>query len=112
MEIPRVAASFLASASVCGDKWITFASSYLILDYQNRGGQNNSFYIHDPGYLPGLQMKTTGTIMGKLEGKVALVSGRTGTAEEIVKAVVFLASDDSSFVNAAELVVDAGMSLV
>jgi NAD(P)-dependent dehydrogenase (short-subunit alcohol dehydrogenase family) len=50
--------------------------------------------------------------MGKLEGKVALVSGRTGTAEEIVKAVVFLASDDSSFVNAAELVVDAGMSLV
>src|SRR6202046_903697 len=36
--------------------------------------------------------------------------GRVGTTDEIAKVVVFLASDDSSFVNGIELFVDGGMA--
>lgn len=38
--------------------------------------------------------------------------GRMGTPDEIAKAVVFLATDESSFVNGVELFVDGGMAQV
>jgi NAD(P)-dependent dehydrogenase (short-subunit alcohol dehydrogenase family) len=38
--------------------------------------------------------------------------GRTGTPDEIAKAVVFLASDDASFINGIELFVDGGAAQI
>jgi NAD(P)-dependent dehydrogenase (short-subunit alcohol dehydrogenase family) len=38
--------------------------------------------------------------------------GRMGTGDEIAKAAVFLASDDSSFVTGIELFVDGGFAQV
>ena len=42
----------------------------------------------------------------------AIPMGRMGTSDEIAKAAVFLASDDSSFVTGIELFVDGGMAQV
>ncbi|MEG4234362.1 SDR family oxidoreductase [Microcoleus sp. Pol11C3] len=38
--------------------------------------------------------------------------GRVGTPDEITKAVVFLASDNSNFVNGIEMFVDGGMAQI
>jgi NAD(P)-dependent dehydrogenase (short-subunit alcohol dehydrogenase family) len=38
--------------------------------------------------------------------------GRAGSSDEVAKAVVFLTSDDSSFVNGIELFVDGGMAQI
>ena len=42
----------------------------------------------------------------------AVPMGRMGTADEIAKAAVFLASDDSSYVSGIELFVDGGMAQI
>ncbi len=64
-----------------------------------------------PGYdLLGL---TEEQIHGFVAQQAATIPlGRVGTPDEIAKAVVFLASDDSSFVNGIELFVDGGMTQV
>ncbi len=42
----------------------------------------------------------------------AIPQGRVGTTDNLAKAVVFLASDDSSFVNGIELFLDGGMAQI
>jgi NAD(P)-dependent dehydrogenase (short-subunit alcohol dehydrogenase family) len=70
-----------------------------------------------PGSIdtPGLSdlLASTETGRQRLETiSKAVPLGRLGTPSEIAKAVVFLASDDSSFITGAELFVDGGMAQV
>ena len=61
--------------------------------------------ITDRGTLPPEQ---TEAVVKQLQSGVPL--GRRGEAEEVAKVVLFLASDDSSYVHVAEIVVDGGMT--
>jgi NAD(P)-dependent dehydrogenase (short-subunit alcohol dehydrogenase family) len=86
-----------------------------ILDVKDRGIRIN---VVSPGPIrtPGL-VELAGNDptaqQGLLDYMASLVPlGRVGEPEEIAKAVVFLASDDASFVNGSELFVDGGLAQV
>jgi NAD(P)-dependent dehydrogenase (short-subunit alcohol dehydrogenase family) len=63
-----------------------------------------------PVQTPGFDVFANDDVKQYLKTLVPL--GRIGTSEEIAKAVLFLASDDSSYVAGAELFVDGGMAQV
>ena len=70
-----------------------------------------------PGFIdtPGLSnlLASTGTgQQGKEMISNAVPLGRFGTPDEIAKAIVFLASDDSSYITGTELFVDGGFAQV
>lgn len=68
--------------------------------------------VHTPG-LVGLVGDDEMTQQGFLKHFAALIPlGRVGMPEEIGRAALFLASDDSSFVNGAELFADGGIAQV
>jgi NAD(P)-dependent dehydrogenase (short-subunit alcohol dehydrogenase family) len=83
-------------------------------DLKARGIRVNAV---SPGPIetPGLSNLIASSGAGN-EGFKSIVSGvplgRMGTPDEIAKAVVFLASDDSSYVTGAELFVDGGFAQV
>jgi NAD(P)-dependent dehydrogenase (short-subunit alcohol dehydrogenase family) len=64
-----------------------------------------------PGFNELLASSPTGEQRRKMIAGVVPL-GRLGTPDEIAKAVVFLASDDSSYVTGAELFVDGGFAQV
>ncbi len=70
-----------------------------------------------PGVVPTPGYNHLGLTKEQVQGFVdmqlaTIPLGRVGTPDEIAKAVVFLASDDSSFVNGIELFVDGGMAQI
>jgi NAD(P)-dependent dehydrogenase (short-subunit alcohol dehydrogenase family) len=86
-----------------------------ILDIKDRGIRFNVISpgpTRTPGLvdLAGPDAAQQQGLLDYLAGTVPL--GRVGEPEEVAKAVVFLASDDASFVNGAELFVDGGAAQV
>ena len=65
-----------------------------------------------PGYKNELGMSDDQIEEFKAQTAAATPLGRAGTPDEIAKAVVFLASDDSSYVSGIELFVDGGMAQI
>ena len=83
-------------------------------DLKGRGIRVN---VVSPGVVPTPGYDTLGLskeqVRGFIDAQVAAIPlGRAGTTDEVARAVVFLASEDSSFVNAVELFVDGGMTQI
>ncbi|MBD2527730.1 SDR family oxidoreductase, partial [Nostoc sp. FACHB-133] len=91
----------------------SFARNW-ILDLRERKIRVNAIspgVVPTPGYDHlGLNDKQLQDFVDSQTSTIPL--GRVGKPDEIAKAVVFLASDDSSFVNGIELFVDGGMAQI
>jgi len=90
----------------------SFARNW-ILDLKERKIRVNAI---SPGIVPTPAYKVLGSdeqVQEFLDSEASATPlGRVGTPDEIAKAVVFLACEDSSFVNGIELFVDGGMAQI
>jgi len=80
-------------------------------------GRNIRVNVVSPGVVPTPGYDGLGLNVEQIREFIDLQAntipiGRVGTTDEIAKAVLFLASDDSSFVNGVELFVDGGMTQI
>jgi NAD(P)-dependent dehydrogenase (short-subunit alcohol dehydrogenase family) len=84
------------------------------VDLKNRHIRVNAVspgFIETPGLKSLMASRAGGEERAKtMSGSVPL--GRVGTPDDIAKAVVFLASDDSSYITGIELFVDGGFAQV
>lgn len=86
----------------------SFARTWIV-DLKGRGIRVN---VLSPGYTatPGLNEFLTEE--DKAAGAASVPLGRLGTAEDMARAAVFLASDDSAYITGIELYVDGGMGQI
>jgi NAD(P)-dependent dehydrogenase (short-subunit alcohol dehydrogenase family) len=120
-------ASIILNSSIVGSKGLPSNSVYSAskaairsfartwtTDLKDRGIRVNAISpgsIDTPGLSDLLASSETGAQRKKLIESVTPL-GRFGTPDEVAKAVVFLASDDSSYVTGIELFVDGGFAQV
>jgi NAD(P)-dependent dehydrogenase (short-subunit alcohol dehydrogenase family) len=120
-------ASIILSASIVGSKGLTANSVYSATkaavrsfartwttDLKDRRIRVNAV---SPGPIDTPGLKDLAASTGAGEQRLKMISSsvplaRLGTPDEIAKAVVFLASDDSSYITGTELFVDGGMAQV
>jgi NAD(P)-dependent dehydrogenase (short-subunit alcohol dehydrogenase family) len=120
-------ASIILNASIVGSKGLSMNSVYSATkaavrsfartwttDLKNRRIRVNAV---SPGSTdtPGLSELLASSEAGQERKKMisnSIPLGRLGTPDEIAKAVVFLASDDSSYITGVELFVDGGFAQV
>jgi NAD(P)-dependent dehydrogenase (short-subunit alcohol dehydrogenase family) len=91
----------------------SFARSWIV-DLKDRQIRVN---VVSPGTIPTPGYDKIGLTKEQMDGFIAsqvaaIPLGRVGAADEIAKVVLFLASDESSFVNGVELFVDGGMAQI
>jgi len=120
-------ASIILNASIVASKGFTANSVYsatkaavrsfartLTMDLKDRRIRVNAV---SPGPIdtPGLSELLASSETGQQRAKIISTTvplGRLGTPSEVAKAVVFLASDDASYITGAELFVDGGIAQV
>ena len=92
----------------------SFARTWCV-DLKEKGIRVNAIspgVVPTPGYHTSLGM-TQEQLNQFVQGSISQIPlGRVGSPDEIAKAVVFLASDDSSYINGIELFVDGGMAQI
>jgi NAD(P)-dependent dehydrogenase (short-subunit alcohol dehydrogenase family) len=87
----------------------SFARSWTV-DLKHRHIRVN---VVSPGYIPTAAHDRLGITQEAIaEAATHIPLGRVGTAEEVAKAVLFLACDDSSYITGIDLPVDGGLGQI
>jgi NAD(P)-dependent dehydrogenase (short-subunit alcohol dehydrogenase family) len=127
LPLMRPGGSIILSASIVASKgwanWSVYSASKAAVrnlartwssDLRGRGIRVNAI---SPGVIPTPAHEKAAGSLDAMKGFMEYAASitplaRTGTAEEVAKAVAFLASDESSFIAASEIFVDGGIAQI